>query len=301
LHHRHQIYDKQTPRWRTLRQIWGDGLLTSDRDVWRPQRQRMQPAFHQDALRGFAEMIANEAQRIGRLWEDSARAGEARDVYVDMLGCAVRALTRATFGSAIEGKTDTIIAAIDDINAYINPISLSNLLNLPIAVRRWVTPGFRPYQRAMTTVKQIFSDIIRPRLTGGDLHADLLGMIMHGKDDELSETMTEEQLHDEMMTILMAGHETTGIATAWSWYWISQNPMVEQKLLAEVDTVLDGRVPTYDDLPKLDYTRRIFQEAMRLTPPIWGYDRRAREADSIDGYPIPSGLRGDEPLPDAPA
>ena len=289
LHHRHQVYDKQTPRWQTLRQIWGDGLLTSDRDVWRRQRQRMQPAFHQGALRGFGDVIADEAQRMGRMWSASASSGEPRDVYVDMLHTAVRALTRATFGSAIEGKTDTIIAAINDINAYINPISLSNLLRLPNSVRRWVTPGFVPYQRAMRTVQQIFGAIIQQRLASGEQLADLLGLMMCGKDDEVAATMTEAQLHDEMMTILMAGHETTGIATAWSWYWISQNPEVERRLQEEVDTVLGGRPPGFDDLPKLEYARRVFQEAMRLTPPIWAYDRCAREDDSIDGYRIPRG------------
>lgn len=288
-HRRHQIYDKQTSRWQTLRQIWGDGLLTSDREVWRRQRQRMQPAFHQDALRGFGEVIADEAQRMGRMWAASAGSGETRDVYVDMLHTAVRALTRATFGSAIEGKTDVLIASIDDINAYINPISLSNLLHLPDSVRRWVTPGFSAYRRAITTVRQIFADLIRERLASGQQQRDLLGMIMSGKDDEVGATMTEAQLHDEMMTILMAGHETTGIATAWSWYWMSQHPEVERRLHDEVDTVLNGRPPTFDDLPRLEYARQVFQEAMRLTPPIWGYDRRASDDDAIGGYDIPRG------------
>jgi cytochrome P450 len=206
-----------------------------------------------------------------------------------MLHTAVRALTRATFGSAIEGKTDVLIAAINDINAYINPVSLSNLLRLPNSVRRWVTPGFTSYSRAIATVRQIFGDIIRERLESGRQQPDLLGMIMTGKDDETAETMTEAQLHDEMMTILMAGHETTGIATAWSWYWMSRHPEVERRLHEEVEAVLGGRSPGFDDVPKLEYARQIFQEAMRLTPPIWAYDRRASEADAIGGFDIPRG------------
>ena len=289
LHHAHRNYDKQTPRWRTLRQIWGNGLLTADGDVWRRQRQRMQPAFHQDCMQHFGAMVADEAQHMAREWGASAARGDTRDVYPDMLRCAVRALTRATFGSDIEGKTDDIIAAIDDINAYTNPISLANILNVPIPVRRWITPGFGRFQRAMTVVRTVFGEIIERRIRSGIVQPDLLGMMMSARDDEAAETMTVEQLHDEMMTVLMAGHETTGIASAWSWYWISRHPEVEAALQQEVDAVAGARPPAFEDLDGLPYAKMVFQEAMRLMPPVWGYDRRAIADDSIDGYRIPAG------------
>ncbi len=288
-HQGHHRYDKQSPRWKTLRRIWGDGLLTADGEVWRRQRQRMQPAFHQDQLPQFADVIVAEAQKIGAEWAESARSGQARDVFVDMLRCAVRALSKAMFGSDVDGRTDLIIRAVGDINAYINPMALGNLLPLPDAVRRRVTPGFREYERAMDDLRQLFAAIIHARLATGDGRKDLLGMIMAGTDDEVSETMTERQLHDEMMTLLMAGHEPVGIATAWSWYWISQHPEVERTLHAELDAVLGGRAPTLEDVPRLEYTRMVFQEAMRLSPPIWGVERRAAEDDVIGGYRIPKG------------
>jgi cytochrome P450 len=289
LHHRHQIYDKETPRWRTLRQIWGNGLLTADGDVWRRQRQRMQPAFHQDCMQRFGSMVAEEALRMSQQWAASASRGETRDVYRDMLDCAVRALSRATFGSDIEGKTPTIIEALNEINAYVNPMSLPNLLNLPLPIRRMISPDFRRFQRAFAVINGIFDGIISRRLQAGVDRTDLLGMIMYARDEETSEKMTVEQLRDEMMIILMAGHETTGIAMAWSWYWMAKYPEAERRLHAELDTVLAGRLPTYDDLGRLEYTKMVFQESMRLTPPIWGYDRRAREEDTIDGYRIPRG------------
>ena len=301
LHHRHQNYDKQTPRWQTLRQIWGNGLLTADGDVWRRQRQRMQPAFHQDCMHRFASMVVEEAQRMAQQWAASAPRGECRDVYRDMLDCAVRALSRATFGSDIEGKTATIIQALDEVNAYINPMSLTNLLNLPLAVRRLISPDFRKFQEAFNVINGIFDDIIRRRLQAGADRSDLLGMIMYARDEETSEQMTVEQLRDEMMIILMAGHETTGIAMAWSWHWLAKYPEAERQLHAEVDSVLAGRAATYEDLGKLDYTKMVFQESMRLAPPIWGYDRRAREEDVIDGYRIPRGAYSrDEPVRHAP-
>ncbi len=237
----------------------------------------------------FASMVVEEAQRMAQQWAGSAPRGECRDVYRDMLDCAVRALSRATFGSDIEGKTATIIQALDEVNVYINPMSLTNLLKLPLAVRRLISPDFRKFQEAFNVINGIFDDIIRRRLQAGVDRSDLLGMIMYARDEETSEQMTVEQLRDEMMIILMAGHETTGIAMAWSWHWLAKYPEAERQLHAEVDSVLAGRAATYEDLEKLEYTKMVFQESMRLAPPIWGYDRRAREEDVIDGYRIPRG------------
>ncbi len=288
-HQGHHRYDKQSPRWKTLRRIWGDGLLTADGDTWRRQRQRMQPAFHQDRLQPFAEVIVAETRKIGAEWAESARTGTPRDVYIDMLRCAVRALSKAMFGSDVDGRTDLLIRAVADVNAYINPMSLANLLPLPDAIRRRVTPGYRAYRRAIDDLGQLFTEIIRARLAGGEARPDLLGMVMAGTDEELSQTMTAGQLHDEMMTLLMAGHEPVGIATSWSWYWISQCPEIERRLHEEIDAVLGGRPPTLEDVPRLDYTRRVFMEAMRLSPPIWGVERRAIEEDVIGGYRVPKG------------
>ena len=289
LHHRHQLYDKQTPNWKSVRQIWGYGLLTSDGDVWRRQRQRMQPAFHQEAMKGFAAMVVEEARRISDIWAVSAAHGEARDVYQDMLVCAIRAISRAAFGSDIEGQHDVVIKALDEINHYINPMALPNLMRVPQTVQRLLNPEYRRFRRAYATINRILRDIVTRRLLASRDRGDLLGMIMYATDDETSQPMTAAQLHDEMINILMAGHETTGIATAWCWYWLSQNPDVERELHAEVDRVLAGRLPGYDDLPNLPYTKMVFQEAMRLTPPVWGLDRRAKEDDRIDGYRIPRG------------
>ena len=289
LHHRHQFYDKQTARWRTLRQVWGQGLLTADGDQWRRQRQRMQPAFHQEALKTFANMVVDEALKIRDDWEATARAGGTRDVYKDMMRCALRAITRAAFGGDIEAHIDRLIHGLDDINAYVNPISAANLMNLPLGVRRWVSPGFGAYDRAMKDVQRVFNEIIARRLKTGPTQGDLLDMMMTARDEELSTAMTEQELRHEMMGILMAGHETTGIGTAWTWHWVSQNPDVERRLHEEIDTALQGRKPGFDDLPRLDYTRRVFQEGLRISPPVYGFDRRAREDDVIGGYRIPRG------------
>ena len=288
LHHRHQIYDKQTARWEAVRQVWGTGLLVADGDLWRRQRQRMQPAFHQEALQRFATIVVEEAQQIAALWTADPNGGH-RDVYKDMLACAVRAIARAMFGADVESRTETITIALGDVHEYINPMSVLNVWRVPPRIQRFINPEYPRFRRAYREINAIFDEIVTQRLAAPPDRADLLGMMMAARDDETSETMSPQQLHDEMMGMLMAGHETTGIASAWCWHWISQSPEIERRFHAELDSVLGGRAPTFEDLNKLTYTRMILQEALRITPPTWGIDRRAREDDEIDGYAIPKG------------
>lgn len=289
LHHQHRIYQKRTPRWKTLRQIWGESVITADGEVWRRQRQRIQPAFHQRYLDVFAATAATEAQRIAASWAEPARLGVPHDVYTDMNRCLLRTLLKAMFGSDIEGRIDLLIRAVSDVNGYINPTAPSNLLNLPIPVRRWVSRGFRPFDRAMREIRRAFGEIIEQRLRSEERGTDLLGLIMAGRDEELAQTMTEGQLHDEMMALFMAGHETTAIAATWCLYWVSQHPEVERTIHEELDAVLAGSPPTPADLPRLDYTRMVFQEVLRLAPPVYAFDRLAVEDDVIGGYHVRKG------------
>lgn len=288
-HTNHKNYDKQTPRWATLRQLWGNGLLTADGDQWRRQRQRIQPAFHQECLQNFASIVVEEAQKMASAWRAASAAGQFRDIYPDMLQVAVRTVTRATFGADLDARTELVIRAVGDTHDYINPVSLSNMFHLPLAVRRLTVPGFRRFHDALRTIHEVFDDIIRGRAADAAPKSDLLGMMMAATDEETSQVMTAEELHDEMITMLMAGHETTGISTAWSWYWLSERPDVQRALHEEVDRVLGGRPPTFEDLPNLQYTRMVFQESMRLSPAIWAIERRAREEDEVDGFRIPAG------------
>ncbi len=292
LHHKHQNYDKQTARYENARQIWGTNLLTADGDVWRRQRQRMQPAFHQEAVRRFAGMVAEEAQKICSSWARSAGRGESRDVYPDMLAITVRAISRASFGAAIEDQVERVERALDDLHDYINPMAPLNLLRVPHSVQRFINPEYRRFHRSYKVLHGIFDTMVADRLRDGESgQTDLLGLMMAARDDETSKQMTPAQLHDEMMGILMAGHETTGIAVSWCWYWLSRNPEIERSFHAELDAVLDGRPPTFDDLASLPYTQWVLQEALRICPSVWGMDRRAREADEIDGYVIPRGAK----------
>jgi cytochrome P450 len=288
LHHRHQNYDKRTSAWGNVRQVWGEGLLVADGDHWRRQRQRMQPAFHQEALERFAAIVVEEAGRISETWEAAAARGESRDVYPDMLGCAVRAIARAVFGANVE-RTEAIRRALAEIHEYINPMSLVNLARIPPRVQHLVNPEYRRFRRGAREIHRLLGEIIEARLSAQPDRRDLLGMMMSACDEETSQPMTRGQLYDEMIGMLMAGHETTAISATWTWYWLSRYPDAERELHRELDSVLAGRVPSYEDLPRLPFTRMVFQESLRLTPPTWALDRRALADDEIDGHVIPAG------------
>jgi cytochrome P450 len=286
LHHRHQHYDKRTSAWTNVRQVWGEGLLVADGDKWRRQRQRMQPAFHQEALERFAAIVVEEAGRIAGAW--AAADGEVRDIYGDMLACAVRAIARATFGANVE-KTEEIRRALAEIHDYINPMSLLNLARIPPSLQRVLNPEYRRFRRGALEIHRLLAGIIDARVAEPPDRRDLLGMMMSARDEETGQPMSRGQLYDEMIGMLMAGHETTAIAATWCWYWLSQHPETERELHRELDTVLAGRTPAYEDLARLPFTRMVFQEALRLTPPTWAVDRRAVADDEIDGYWIPKG------------
>jgi cytochrome P450 len=288
-HHNPRNYDKQTPRWGILRQIWGNGLLTADGELWRKQRQRIQPAFHQECMENFAAIVADEAAKLVQDWSASAAAGQPRDVYPDMLHVGVRTVTRALFSADIEGKTDLITHAVLEAHEFINPTSFANMFHLPEAVRRVTVPGFRKFQESLRTIHATFDEILRTRLERRLDRPDLLGMMMAARDEGTAEGMSLEQLHDEMTTMLMSGYETTGITTTWTWYWLSQHQDVQRKLQAEADSVLGGRQPIYDDIPRLQYARMVFQESMRLNPAVWAIERKARAEDVVGGYRIPAG------------
>ena len=174
-----------------------------------------------------------------------------------------------------------------------NPIPIP--LRLPL-------PSNKRFLAAKKTLDDVVFSMISARRRMMDHGGDLLAMLMDARDEETGEAMSDEQLRDEVMTLVLAGHETTANALTWTWMLLSREPVVWRKLRAEVEAVLGNRAVTAEDLPKLKFTRMVFEEAMRLYPPAWMFGRRAIGDDSIRGYRIPAGFDGDrEPVLHAPA
>jgi cytochrome P450 len=277
-------YDKQTMDYQLLYPLVGRGLLTSDGDAWLRQRRLMQPAFHRQRIAALGQMMVEETLAALARWQGPAQQGVPVAVDQEMMRLTLSIVGKALLGVDLGAEANQFGQAFKQANAR---FGYDNMLSVMLP---WLpTRQNRQYRAAIQTMDRIVYEIIaRRRVEPGD-HDDLLTMLLGARDEETGEGMSDRQLRDEMMTILLAGHETTANALTWTFYLLSHHPQAAARLHAEVDSVLAGRPPGMADLPRLPYTRMVLQEAMRLYPPVWSLARRAVEADELAGYPIPAG------------
>jgi cytochrome P450 len=261
------------------RRLFGNGLLTSEGDFWLRQRRLSQPAFHRDRIASYATIMTSLTERMLAAWH----GGETRDVHRDMMRLTLEIVAKALFDADVTAVVDRVGQSLE---AIMRQNSRGQML-LPL-LRHLPTPGNLAYRRAVGRLDRIIYQIIRERRRSGRDAGDLLSMLLRVRDED-GGRMTDRQLRDESITLMLAGHETTAIALSWTWYLLSQYPEAEQKLLAELREVLGGRSPESADLPRLVYTEKIVREAMRLYPPAYAMARIAREDCEIAGYVIPAG------------
>jgi cytochrome P450 len=264
------------------KQFLGEGLLNSEGDVHQRQRRLVQPAFSRQRVAQYAAVMTHYATRACQQWQ----AGETRDM----------AQTMAQVTLAIAGKTllnVDIDAAVQEIGAAITTLlQLSTRFNLPFAafLMKLPLPSNARLRRAQQHLDTTMYRLIQERRANRGELDDVLSRLLAAQDTLTGTTgMTDKQVHDEALTLLLAGHETTAVALTWTWYLLSQYPEVEAKLHAELATVLDGRTPTDADLPHLLYTRQVFTEAMRLYPPAWMMTRRTLVEYQLGDYTLPAG------------
>jgi cytochrome P450 len=263
----------------------GEGLFTSEGTFWRRQRRLAQPAFHRERIAGFVETFVRcTADRLAP-WEARVASGAPFDVAADMSALTLTIVGRALFDRDLSGEA---AAAGQALAVALECAAERSLTYVPFPL---VVPTRRnrEFVRARRVLDRLVYEIIDVRRRCGDARGDLLGMLMAARDDETGERMTTRQLRDEVMTFLLAGHETTAVALTWTWYLLSQHPEIAARVHAEVTQVLGQRAPTLADLPALPLARMVVEEAMRLYPPVWGIGRQALGADTIAGRPVPKG------------
>jgi cytochrome P450 len=268
-----------------LKPIIGEGLFTSEGELWRTQRRLMQPQFHRDLVRLLGtSMIDTIGQAISR-WRPLAERGEVVDFRPEMSRMTVDVVSRALFSDDVDRDAKAVGGALSTVLEHTHErfyalIDLTDILP---------TRGNRRYHQAVTTLRSIVLRIIQQRRASGDKKPDLLQLLLDARDPDTGEKMDDQQLRDEVMTVFLAGHETTGSALAWCWYLLSHNPVVDRILRREIAAAIGDRTPTIDDLPSLGYPRQVFEETLRLYPPVHGIPRDARADDMIGGYRIPAG------------
>ncbi len=276
----HQNFHKGLALQRAKR-LLGEGLLTSEEDFHRRQRRLAQPAFHRARIASYASVMTDYASESRARWHD----GDTLDMSEEMM--------RLTLG--IVGKTlfdaDVVSDAREVGEAMTVVMDLFNTITIPFfeLIQKLPLPQLRRFDAAKARLDAIIYRLIEERRRSSEDRGDLLSMLLLAQDTEGDGgAMTDEQLRDEVMTIFLAGHETTANALTWTWYLLSENPAVEEKLHEEIDRVLAGRLPAFDDVAQLKYTEMVLAESMRLYPPAWATGRLAMVETEIAGYTVPA-------------
>jgi len=285
LHDNHRNYSKDVPTFGTLRLFLGNGLFTSDGEFWRRQRRLAQPAFHRRRVATFGDLMTGATREMLDRWQPRAERGQPLEVATEFMRLTMEVVTRALFSTSVERDVETIGRAITTL---LNDVTFRFTFPFypPLRVP---TPRNRRFLAARATLDGIVYRIIAERRRRPAEHDDLLAMLMEARDEQTGEGMSDKQLRDEVITLFVAGHETTAVALAWAWHLLAEHPDAAERVRAEQAGALGSRAPTTADLPQLPYARMVIDEAMRLYPPAWVTNRQALADDEICGYRIPAG------------
>ena len=270
-----------------FRIFMGTGLLTTDGDEWRNRRRIVNPLFHRTAVTTMTTTMTDTTTRVLDDWERRASAvgKQGLDVVPEMMDLALGALGQIMFDTDLAADLPQVgPAMVTAIEAMVFRGTLPQL-----------TPSFVPIpynlriRRARKVLHRVVGRIVAAHREGlhGEL-TDLVSLLMSAKDADTGAELSEAYVRDEIVTVFMAGHETTGTGLSWALFELARNPEIQRELQAEVDRVLGGRAPTMADLPELPYARMVVDETLRLHPPIWVYPRDAVQEDVVGGYRIPA-------------
>lgn len=277
-----KVYDPTKPTGLAL--VLGNGLLTSGGELWRRQRKLIQPMFQRARVaRLSAQMVEAGEQMLAR-WAQRRR-GEPCDVAAEMMQLALEVVTRTMFSTSVLKDVASLGPALLVLIRYAFR-SFHNPFGLPL----WVpTSSNREFLQARQLVDRMIYGLIEERRRSGVKHDDLLDTLLCAVDAETGAGLSREQQRDELLTIAAAGHETTANALTWTWYLLAINPGAAARLQEELAEVLKGRAPTMEDLPRLSFTRSVFEEALRLYPPAPAVQRRAIKGTTVGGRSLPAG------------
>lgn len=265
----HENY-KKGPGFERVKMLLGNGIIVSDGTFWRRQRRMIQPAFSRQCIDGLASKMQKANQDLLIRWQEKADNDELIDVSSETSDLSLEIILRCLFS--------------DDMDKLIlqegkNPF---DILTYELARDIKFVMKFR-------ALKSLVQQLIDERRESSTRYDDFLEAFMHAKDKETAEGMTDSEIIDEVMTMIIAGHETGATTLNWAWYSLSQNPVEEKKLQYEVDNCIADDIPTFEEVGQIPFSRQVIEEALRLYPPVWLYSRTAISDDVVCGYDIPAG------------
>ncbi len=259
--------------------LLGEGMITSEGVQHRAQRMAAQPAFHRQRIPQYADVMVQEAVRMRETW----RAGEERDIASDMMHLTLNVVANTLFATDLREEAQELADAINRIMGLYN-----FLVMLPAA--EWLVhvrpPGLAAFVRARKRIDAVVYRMIDAHRKRGSDGRSLLDLMIAASPD--NSAASEQSLRDQVITIFLAGYETVANALSWTWYLLSENPECERRFHTEIDTVLQGRLPTFDDVPQLRYVEMVMAESMRLYPPAWAMGRYAHNDFQLGDYYLPA-------------
>jgi cytochrome P450 len=271
-------HDPDGPGLQPLSYLLGDGLLTSSGELHKRQRRLLQPLFHRERISEYAAAFAE----IGA--QDTWQDGERRDVHHDMVEMTLAVIARTVFD--VDLDTDLAATIRRTVDGDLSP---ANGIGPGRIARRLRLPSVRRAERARTDLQAVVHTLIADRRRQGTGGRDVLSLLLDARDADSGAAMSDDQVTDEALTLLLAGHETTANALSWTLSLLARHPDAQARLHAELDDVVGDRPLTLADVPRLEWTTAVFNEAMRLYPPAWMMARRLREDRVICGYQLAAG------------
>ncbi len=269
-----RIYSKDTFAYTMTTAVFGESsMFIAQGAVWQRIRRLSQPAFHQQRIEAIGEVVTGLTLKMLQGWEAYSDQQKPLNIEEEMMHLTLEIVGQTLFHIDFNPQVRSIVEAITTINVNMRP-GFPKLNNAQL-------------HEALQTLDTAIYAIIRERRQQQVDHGDLLSMLMLAQDADTGEYLTDTQIRDQVVTMIIPAEETTSTALSWTWYLLGQHPDIESQLRHELSEVLAGRLPTIADLPRLPYLRMVFEEALRFYPPIWIMSRKATQEDVIGGYTIP--------------
>ena len=267
-----------------MRTVFGNGLANSDGELHRQHRLLMQPAFRRDRIAEYARLMSNEIRMVADTWTD----GQKFDVSREMSALTLAVTCRAMMSSDVAGELTT---EMQHGMPFVLDVMYGRMVNpLGKALEKLPTARNRKFVKTLERLHRMADKVVADYRRGDESERnDLLTLLLLAKDAETGTSLSDQEVHDQIMTILVAGTETTASTLSWAFHALAEHPAMESRLHAEVDEVLSGRTAEYEDLRKLPYTTQLVSETLRYYPPAWILTRRAKHDVDLSGYLIPSG------------
>lgn len=284
LQENHRNYTKSL-RYEQFKYLLGDGLLTSEGEYWLRQRRLIQPAFYKERIRSLGADMVTCAEEMTARWKQMP-PGTSMNVSREMMALTLDIVGKSLLSADVRADVDTVGKALGYLLHSVN-----RRTRTPILLPLWIpTPSHRKIKSSILAINEVLERVFAAHEKPQEGRNDLLDMLMASRYEDTGEPMNRKQLRDEVMTLFVAGHETTANALTWTLYLLSQHEDARMRCVNEIQEVTGGRSPAADDVPKLRYITAVIEESMRIYPPAWMIGRRAIQDDKLGTWTIPAGF-----------